>query len=111
MLLSRKLRKARRSGFSLVELLVVMVIIAMLAGLAAAGVKGYLVSARKYAARIEIANICKAIDAFYAEQGRYPTNAEGIGVLVLPTENFPTGFLNKLPRIHGESLTFIARRV
>jgi general secretion pathway protein G len=88
----------RRKGFSLVELLVVMVIIAMLAGLAAQGVKGYLVSAKKRAAVIEIAIICKAIDSFYADQGRYPTTSEGIAILTQPTDNFPTGYLNKMPK-------------
>lgn len=90
--------RLRRAGFSLTELLVVMVIIAMLAGVAAAAVKTYLIRARAYTARIEIANICKAVDSFYAEKGRYPTNAEGLAVLVLPTEDSPTGYLNKLPK-------------
>lgn len=87
-----------RVGFTLAELLVVMVIIAMLAGIAVAAGRGYLVSARKRTAQAEISNISKAIDSFYADQGRYPTNQEGLAVLIKPTENFPTGFLNKLPK-------------
>jgi general secretion pathway protein G len=87
-----------RRGFSLVELIVVMVILGMLAGLVAVRTRGYLVSSKQNAAKAEIANIVKAIETFYADQGRYPTTDEGLQTLVEGTDSWPDGFLNKLPR-------------
>lgn len=91
-------RVKRRAGFSLVELIVVMVILGMLAGLVAVRTRGYLVSSKQNAAKAEIANIVKAIETFYADQGRYPTTDEGLEILVEGTDSWPDGFLNKLPR-------------
>lgn len=87
-----------RRAFSLVELIVVMVILGMLAGLVAVRTRGYLVSSKQNAAKAEIANIVKAIETFYADQGRYPTTDEGLAILVEGTDTWPDGFLNKLPR-------------
>ena len=66
-------RSRRRTAFSLVELIVVMVILGMLAGLVAVRTRGYLISSKQNAAKAEIANIVKAIETFYTDQGRYPT--------------------------------------
>ncbi|TWU58435.1 Type II secretion system protein G precursor [Rubripirellula tenax] len=88
----------RRHAFSLVELIVVMVILGMLAGLVAVRTRGYLISSKQNAAKAEIANIVKAIETFYADQGRYPTTDEGLDILVQGTDSWPDGFLNKLPR-------------
>jgi general secretion pathway protein G len=86
-----------RIGFSLVELIVVMVILGMLAGLVAVRTRGYLISSKQNAAKAEIANMVKAIETFYADQGRYPTTDEGIEILVQGTATWPDGFLNKVP--------------
>lgn len=91
-------RRPVRLAFSLVELIVVMVILGMLAGLVAVRTRGYLVSSKQNAAKAEIANIVKAIETFYADQGRYPTTDEGLQILVEGTDSWPDGFLNKLPR-------------
>jgi general secretion pathway protein G len=89
---------AARHGMSLVELLAVMVILAMLASLASVATKSFATAAKRSAAKTEIANIVKAIDSFYLETGRYPSNEEGIKILKMPTDNFPSGFLNKIPQ-------------
>ena len=85
------------SGFSLVELIVVMVILGMLAGLVAVRTRGYLISSKQNAAKAEIANIVKAVETFYADQNRYPTTDEGIDILLVATDSWPDGFLNKKP--------------
>ncbi len=92
-----KIHRARHA-FSLVELIVVMVILGMLAGLVAVRTRGYLISSKQNAAKAEIANIVKAIETFYADQGRYPTTDEGLEVLAEGTDTWPDGFLNKVPR-------------
>lgn len=88
---------SKRRGFSLVELIVVMVIIGLLAGLVAIRTRSYLISSKQNAAKSEIATIVRALETFYADQSRYPTNEEGIAILVEPTTSFPDGFLTKVP--------------
>ena len=100
MLCSRFVRLSRsrtHAAFSLVELIVVMVILGMLAGLVAVRTRGYLIASKQNAARAEIANIVKAIETFYSDQGRYPTTDEGLNVLADGTDTWPDGFLNKVP--------------
>lgn len=74
-------RPNRRRGFSLVEIMIVIVIIGLLAGVVTLNVRRYLVRAKVNVARQEVANISKAIDTFWAEFGRYPTNEEGLDAL------------------------------
>lgn len=92
----RKTSRVSR-GFSLVELIVVMVIIGLLASLVAVRTRSYLIASKRNAAKAEIATIVKALETFYADQARYPTNDEGIEILTQPTPAFPDGFLTKVP--------------
>jgi general secretion pathway protein G len=88
---------ARRRAFSLVELMVVMIIIGLLSSLVAVQTRSYLIASKQNAARAEIATMVSAIESFYADQSRYPTNDEGIEILTQGTKSFPDGFLKKLP--------------
>jgi general secretion pathway protein G len=89
--------RPRRAGFSLPELMVVIVIIGLLAGVATVSVRSYLVRGKQNIAKMEIAKICEALDAFYSHFDRYPTAEEGIAVLAAKTADFPDGLLNKVP--------------
>ena len=84
-------------GFSLVELIVVMVILGMLAGLVAIRTRGYLVNSRVNAVKTEVARIMQALESFEIDQGRYPTEDEGLAILKEPTDTWPGGFLSKTP--------------
>ena len=90
--------KTPRRAFSLLELMVVLVILGLLAGLVVFKTRSYLIVAKQNAARVEISKISQALETFYAAHDRYPSNEEGIDVLVKPTEAFPDGLLSKLPR-------------
>lgn len=87
-----------RAGFTLVEVMVVIVIIGLLAGAVSMGVRSYLVAGKQSVAKMEIANICQALDTFYSTFDRYPTNDEGINILTTPSEKFVDGLLSKKPR-------------
>ena len=92
-----RMRRRVRRAFSLVELIVVMVIIGLLASLVAIRTRSYLIASKQNAAKAEIATIVRALESFYADQSRYPTNEEGIDVLTMPTQAFPDGFLSSVP--------------
>lgn len=89
---------SKRSAFSLVELMVVIVIIGLLASVVTISMQGYLTSSKQNIAKMEISKIVTALDTFYTQYDRYPTNAEGIRMLVDPSDKFPEGLLSKLPK-------------
>jgi general secretion pathway protein G len=69
-------------GFTLVELLVVLVILSLIMGLVAPRVLGYLSDARVRSAKLQIDSLSAALDLFYLDAGRYPSQSEGLTVLV-----------------------------
>lgn len=80
-------------GFTLVELMVVVVIVGIMATVVTVSVTDYLISGKQSAARNEIAQIKNALELFYTEFDRYPTNDEGLTLLVKPTARHPNGIL------------------
>jgi len=64
-----------RSAFTLIELLVVIAIISVLIGLAFPAFQGVQNQAKKVQAKNDLTQIVTAVNAFYAEYGRYPTDA------------------------------------
>ena len=62
----------RYSAFTLIELLVVIVIVAVLAGLSFPVYQSVQNAARKTQAKNDLIQIVTAVNAFYAEYGKYP---------------------------------------
>ena len=77
----RNPQSAIRNAFSLVEIMIVIVIMGLLATAATVSVRGYLTHSKQKIARMDIANISQAVDTFWGEYGRYPSNDEGLDVL------------------------------
>ena len=75
-------KRDTRGGFTLVELLVVLVILGLVMGLVGPRVLGYLSSSRERTAHLQIESFKSALDLFYLDYGRYPTNNEGLDALV-----------------------------
>lgn len=71
-----------KGGFTLVELLVVLVILGLVMGLVGPKVLGYLGSSREKTVHLQIESFASALDLFYLDYGRYPTNSEGLQALV-----------------------------
>lgn len=88
---------SRRGGFTLAELMVVIVIIGLLAGVVTISVRSYLTRSRQNVAKMEIAKICQALDTFYSQYDRYPSNDKGLAALTEKTAAFTDGLLTKLP--------------
>lgn len=70
-----------QDGYTLVELLVVLAIIALIATLAAPQVLKYLGTAKVNAAKAQIRNIESALELYYLDNARYPSNEEGLTAL------------------------------
>ena len=78
----KQIRRSRKTGFTLVELMLVMVILAILAAVVVPKIAGRGDDARKAAAQTDIHTIEGALDQFEVDNGRYPTNEEGLMALV-----------------------------
>lgn len=103
MLSSRK--PCKSSGFTLVEIMIVMVIIAMLAALAGPRLMGALGGSKVKATKIQIETLANSLDTFHLDTGRYPTQQEGLLVLLenplaapIPNWNGPYLKKNKIPK-------------
>ena len=89
----KKERPPQPLAFTLVELMVVVVIIGVLATIVTVSVNDYLVKGKQSAARAEIAQISNALQLFFIEHDRYPSNEEGLTVLRQKTPDHPGGIL------------------
>jgi len=89
--------KTQQKGFSLVEIMVVLVILGLLASVVTVSVRNYLVSAKQNAAKMEIASICEGLETFYTLFDRYPSNDEGLNVLVIQHEKLAEPILKQSP--------------
>jgi general secretion pathway protein G len=77
-----RLRTRFRGGFTLIELLLVLVILSILAAVVVPKFTGSSDKARKARAVTDISTLDDAIDRFELDAGRFPTNDEGLDVLV-----------------------------
>jgi general secretion pathway protein G len=77
----RKNKLASNQGFTLIELLVVMIIIGLLASLVAPKMFGKVDSSKIKTARAQIELLGTALDSYRLDNGKYPTTAQGLGIL------------------------------
>src|SRR5262245_25982438 len=93
----------RVAGFTLVEVMVVVVIIGVLAALIVPRVLGRSDEARITAAKHDIAAIMQSLKLYRLDNGRFPTNDQGLQALVTKPERPPVPgnwkpYLDKLPK-------------
>ena len=91
------------TGFTLVEVMVVVVILGILAALIVPRVVGRADDARAVAAKQDVAAIMQALKLYRLDNGRYPTNEQGLQALVTrPTTDPQPGnwktYLDRLPK-------------
>ena len=93
----------RPAGFTLVEIMVVVVILGILAVLIVPRVLGRSDEARQAAAKHDIATIMQSLKLYRLDNGRYPTNDQGLQSLVSKPSSVPVPsnwkpYLDKLPK-------------
>lgn len=77
-----KKRWSKDAGATLLEILVVLAIIALLAAVVGPRVVGYLSKAKSTTAELQLDNLKTAIELFYVDLGRYPSEQEGLQALM-----------------------------
>jgi len=75
-------RRSAQKGVTILEILIVLTIMALVAALAGPRLIGYLGRAKSETANLQIQQVQNALQLFYIDLGRYPTDAEGLRVLV-----------------------------
>ena len=82
------------SGFTLIEIMVVLIIIAIMASFIVPSVISRPDEARATKVKNDIMALEGALDLFKLDNGRYPTNSEGLSILV---EGDLNTYLKRLP--------------
>jgi len=90
-------------GFTLVEIMVVVVILGILVALIVPRVVGRTDDARAVAAKQDIAAIMGALKLYRLDNGRYPSNEQGLPALVTKPQSTPVPtnwkqYLDRVPK-------------
>ena len=72
----------KSSGFTLIELLVALVILGLLMSVVGPSVLKYVGGAKTDTGKMQIENMSAALDNYYLEMGRYPSQDQGLNALV-----------------------------
>ncbi|GBG02256.1 type II secretion system protein GspG [Azospira sp. I13] len=116
-----QLSSRRNRGFTLIEIMIVMVIIAMLAALVGPRIQSALGGSKVKATKMQMETLSSMVEAFHLDTGRYPTQQEGLQVLVqnpanapiknwrgpylkknrIPTDEWGNAFAYEIPSKHG----------
>ena len=80
-------QKQNKAGFTLVELLVVLVILMVIGTIAVQNFSGQEDKAKVKAVRASFTTLENALERFKLDMGRYPTEEEGLAVLITAPED------------------------
>ena len=75
-------KRRKNAGYTILEILIVLGMIALLTAVVAPRLIGQLGKAKSQTASLQINNLKSAVNLFYIDIGRYPTETEGLGALM-----------------------------
>ena len=87
-------KRLSRSGFTMVELMAVLIILGLLAGVVVKNFVGQVDKGKVTTTRTNLRLLHSAVNQFYMDNGRYPTEDEGLYALIeqpMDVENWPPG--------------------
>lgn len=82
-------RRHGQAGFSLVEILIVVAIMGLLVGLVGPNVIRQFEGSKTKTAQVQIQQLRAALDIYLTDVGRYPSESEGLDVLVARPADAP----------------------
>ncbi len=74
-------RAMGQRGMTLIEIMVVVTVLAMMATAISISVVKLMAKAKVGAAKGDISTLSTALDLYYADQGEYPSQSQGLGAL------------------------------
>lgn len=83
-------KRKSNAGYTLTELVIVIVVLGLVAAAVTPQIIGRFRKSKSQSAFLQMQTIAAAVDMFYVDMGRYPTDAESISVLWTA----PTGTTN-----------------
>ena len=101
------MRSSRHSqnGITCIEIMVGILVVGLLATIVIQSLRGASDKAKRTKARADIAELKKALDRYYLDNGYYPTTDQGLRALVTPPTNgflplvyYSGGYLERLPK-------------
>ena len=100
------MRSSRHSqnGITCIEIMVGILVVGLLATIVIQSLRGASDKAKRTKARADIAELKKALDRYYLDNGYYPTTDQGLRALVtpptsgiLPLVYYSGGYIERLP--------------
>ena len=82
------------------ELMVVLLIIGLMGAAVSVAVRGARAQGRKTTTELEIRNIVDGLEMYNSLTARYPTQEEGLEILLQPIGEFSAGILKKKGRLN-----------
>jgi general secretion pathway protein G len=82
--LARLAARRRQKGMTLLEIMIVIAILALIASVVVVAVMNQFERAKIKTAKLKIGEIQKALDLYKVDQGDFPSQSEGLQVLVSP---------------------------
>ncbi|MFO7534519.1 MAG: type II secretion system major pseudopilin GspG [Kiritimatiellia bacterium] len=81
--------KRRKGGFTFMEVMVVLLIIGLITAVVGPNIYGMFKKSQRKTALIQLQELHRSLKLFKMDQGRFPSEAEGLQALVVPPAGLP----------------------